>query len=150
MKSKPKLSDVSEWLNERGEFSVAVTINLKKRHPLYGIWISEDIAAQTAMRFVRHLWRYVLKRRYRYGHEGVNAIATLERGAEFRRWHIHLALEKPTNCSDSAFQDAIRLVASRLEWCRDDIDIQKYNSSGWLSYITKDGLDSIVVLDISR
>lgn len=150
MKKKPKFSVLGQFLNELGEFSVAVTINLKNRHPLLGIWISEDIAAQTAQRFVRHLGRYLLKRKHRYGHEKINAIATLERGAEFRRWHIHLAIEKPKNCSASEFHNAILVVGSRLEWCRDDIDIRDYKSSGWLSYITKDGLDSIVVLDSSR
>lgn len=150
MKHKPKLSVLGQWLNELGEFSVAVTINLKKRHPLHGIWISEDIAAQTAQRFVRHLGRYLLKRRYRYGHEKISAIATLERGAEFRRWHIHLAIEKPRNCSALDLHNAIRVVGSRLEWCRDDIDIRDYKNSGWLSYITKDGVDSLVYFDTNK
>lgn len=150
MKKKPKFSVLGQFLNDLGEFSVAVTINLKKRHPLHCIWISEDIAAQTAQRFVRHLGRYLLKRKYRYGHEKINAIVTLERGAEFRRWHIHLAIEKPKCCSTLEFTNAIRIVCNRLEWCREDIEIKDYWSSGWLDYITKDGMDSLVYFDTNK
>ena len=150
MKREPQISVDAQWLDKRGSFTHAVTINLKKRHPLFGTWISDDIAFQTASRFVRHLGRFLLKRKYRYGHDNINAVVTLERGSQFGRWHLHMALEKPINCSPSVFCKAIESVSAKLDWVRGDLDIRPYQSAGWMSYMIKGGRDSLVFIDTNK
>ena len=147
MKKHFELTPTAEWLNQMGNYTHALTINLKKRHSVHRVWINEDIAAQTAFRLVSHLGRYLFRRRHRKGYEKINAVVSLERGNQFDRWHLHAAIEKPIQYNSEEFRAAICHVTSKLDWCRKDIHIQEYESAGWMDYMLKNGNDSLVVLN---
>jgi len=138
------------WLSSQAKFTHAFTFNLYGFHPVYRCPNSRELATQTGRRFLSHLARNLFGRRYRHGHRKLSGIVSLERGCKGDLWHLHGALECPTGFDPIDFEVALKLVVSQMDWALGNVDIRQYQSSGWLRYISKTGLDSVVALDLAR
>ncbi len=140
-----KLRDAAvDFLSSQGNFDFALTINLKKRHPKYLTYINPEIAQKTGVWFLKALNREIFKRGYRYGHSRVKSILCIEKGVLEQRTHLHIAIEKPSQISQQIFTEKIYLVYEKMDWRYGEIHVEPYFSNGWIYYLLKNGLDSIV------
>lgn len=142
---KPTHSDVSKFLADQGPFDLAVTVNLKKRHNIYQVNNSLELAEQSGYWLMGRLNESVLKRKYRYKNEQLKSVCSVERGLAEKRFHLHLALGIPADISRHEFIDRLIRLHKKMEWAYGDIYVAPYHSEGWISYISKEGLDSILL-----
>ena len=55
--------------------------------------------------------------------------------------HVHWTLEKPRDQSDRAFEALLRNIAQTTTGIGEQLDIQQYYGSKWLSYMVDHGFD---------
>jgi hypothetical protein len=142
---KPSTQEVSKFLASQGPFDFAVTVNLKKRHHIYQVNNSHELAEKSGYWLISRLNESVLKRKYRYKHEQLRTICSVERGLVEKRFHLHLALGTPAYISQCEFINKLIKLHKKMEWAHGDIYVTPYHSDGWINYISKEGLDSILL-----
>ena len=89
---KPSISDISRFLDSQGPFDWAVTMNLKKRHPIFQTYLTPQIFEQTGRHYLSLVNKRLFKRQYRYGHAKLNSIFCMELGGIEKRPHLHFAV----------------------------------------------------------
>ena len=55
--------------------------------------------------------------------------------------HVHWALEKPIDQSNLAFEALLQKIAQTTAGIGEQLDIQRYYGSKWLSYMTDHGFE---------
>jgi len=93
----PTNQEISNFLIRQGPFDLAVTVNLKKRHQKYHLINSPEIAEKTGRWFIGRLNEDVLRRKYRYKHEQLRTVCSVEKGLIEKRFHLHIALGIPNH-----------------------------------------------------
>ncbi|TXI10875.1 MAG: hypothetical protein E6Q68_07330 [Polynucleobacter sp.] len=136
-------SECVSFLEKLGPFDYAITINLKKRHPIYKIYINQEIANKTAEWFYKALSKKTLGRKYRYKHANLNCIYSVEIGSLEKRHHIHMAISKPSNITSDDFLDKLNVVHQKMDWRHGDIHLTSYHSSNWIKYLMKEGFEKV-------
>lgn len=143
---RPSSSDCLCFLEKLGPFDYAITVNLKKRHPTYKLYINQEIADKTAQWFYQALSKKTLGRKYKYKHASLKGIYSVEVGSLEKRHHIHMAIGKPPNVSDSVFLDILNNVYKKMDWKYKDIHLTRYHSSRWIEYLMKEGFEKVSFL----
>ena len=142
---RPNKEEIVRFLERLGPFDWAVTINLKKRHPIYQTYITPQIFEQTGRHYLSLLNKSLFKRRYRYGHAKLNGIFCMEIGGVEKRPHLHFAI----GCNERFHKEAVlrelNKAYKKMDWVMGEIDIAPYQDAGWLEYLLKTGFDSVVL-----
>lgn len=142
---KPSLSEISRFLDSRGPFQWAVTMNLKKRHPTYQTYITPQIFEQTGRHYLSMVNKGLFKRQYRYGHDKLNGIFCMEIGALDKRQHLHFAIGSNNQLHKEELLRQLNKAYKKMDWVKGDIFIASYQDRGWLEYLLKTGFDSVVL-----
>jgi len=140
---KPSNLDCISFLEKIGPFDYAITINLKKRHPTYKIYINDEIAHKTAHWFFRAINKKTLGRKYRYKHESLAGIYSVEIGDLEKRHHIHMAISKPMSISSTTFMEKLKVVFENMDWKHGEIHFTQYHDSHWIKYLMKEGFEQV-------
>ena len=138
------------WLIANGNYTHAVTFNLRKFHHKFRVQNNSERAADTGRHFLSCLNRQVFRRRYRNGKSALAGIVSVERGEQGGMLHVHCALASPSHMSPEAFAATVRRVALGLDWIQGVVDIREVYSNYWVTYITKCGYEAIVAISKAR
>ena len=142
---KPSISDISRFLDSQGPFDWAVTMNLKKRHPIYQTYITPQIFEQTGRHYLSLVNKGLFKRQYRYGYAKLNGIFCMELGGIEKRPHLHFAVGLKNELSKEELLSQLNKAYKKMDWVKGDINIAPYQDAGWLDYLLKTGFDSVVL-----
>jgi len=142
---KPSINDISKFLATQGPFDWAVTMNLKKRHPIYQTHITPQIFEQTGWHYLSLTNKALFKRQYRYGHVKLNCVFCMEIGGLEKRPHLHFAIGNPSNIDKHDVYLKLRNASKKLDWIKGDIDIRPYQNKGWLNYLLKTGFERVLL-----
>ena len=142
---KPSISDISRFLDSQGPFDWAVTMNLKKRHPIYQTYITPQIFEQTGRHYLSLVNKGLFKRQYRYGHARLNGIFCMELGGIEKRPHIHFAVGLKSELDKEELLSQLNKAYKKMDWVKGDIHVTPYQDEGWLNYLLKTGFDSVVL-----
>jgi hypothetical protein len=142
---KPSISDISRFLDSKGPFDWAVTMNLKKRHPIYQTYITPQIFEQTGRHYLSLVNKGLFKRQYRYGHAKLNGIFCMELGGIEKRPHLHFAVGLKNELGKEELLSQLNKAYKKMDWVKGDIHIKPYQDAGWLDYLLKTGFDSVVL-----
>lgn len=142
---KPNINDVSRFLNSQGPFDWAVTMNLKKRHPIYQTYITPQIFEQTGRHYLSLVNKGLFKRQCRYGHSKLNGIFCMEFGGIENRPHLHFAVGLKNELGKEELLSQLNKAYKKMDWVKGDIHIAPYQNVGWLDYLLKTGFDSVVL-----
>jgi hypothetical protein len=142
---KPSISDISRFLDSQGPFDWAVTMNLKKRHPIYQTYITPQIFEQTGRHYLSLVNKGLFKRQYRYGHAKLNGIFCKELGGIEKRPHLHFAVGLKNELGKEELLSQLNKAYKKMDWVKGDIHITPYQDAGWLDYLLKTGFDSVVL-----
>ena len=141
---KPSIRDISRFLDSQGPFDWAVTMNLKKRHPIYQTYITPQIFEQTGRHYLSLVNKGLFKRQYRYGHAKLNGIFCMELGGIEKRPHLHFAVGLKNELGKEELLSHLNKAYKKMDWVKGDIHIKPYQDAGWLDYLLKTGFDSVV------
>ena len=142
---KPRISDISRFLDSQGPFDWAVTMNLKKRHPIYQTYITPQIFEQTGRHYLSLVNKGLFKRQYRYGHAKLNSIFCMELGGIEKRPHLHFAVGLKNELGKEELLSQLNKAYKKMDWVKGDIHVTPYQDEGWLNYLLKTGFDSVVL-----
>lgn len=142
---KPSTQEATEFLANQGPFDLAVTVNLKKRHPIHQINNSIEQAEKSGYWLIKRLNESIFKRKYRAGYKQLNLICCVEKGSIKKRLHLHLALGIPTHINQSEFIDNLKKIHKKMDWAYGGIHLSPYLTDGWIEYISKEGFDSVLL-----
>jgi hypothetical protein len=142
---KPSISDISRFLDSQGPFDWAVTMNLKKRHPIYQTYITPQVFEQTGRHYLSLVNKGLFKRQYRYGHAKLNGIFCMELGGIEKRPHLHFAVGLKNELGKEELLSQLNKAHKKMDWVKGDIHIAPYQDEGWLDYLLKTGFDSVVL-----
>ena len=142
---KPSIADISKFLDSQGPFDWAVTMNLKKRHPIYQTYITPQIFEQTGRHYLSLVNKGLFKRQYRYGHTKLNGIFCMELGDIEKRPHLHFAVGIKNELGKEELLSQLNKAYKKMDWVKGDIHIAPYQDAGWLDYLLKTGFDSVVL-----
>ena len=142
---KPSINDISRFLDSQGPFDWAVTMNLKKRHPIYQTYITPQIFEQTGRHYLSLVNKGLFKRQYRYGHAKLNSIFCMELGGIEKRPHLHFAVGLKNKLGKEELLSQLNKAYKKMDWVKGDIHITPYQDTGWLDYLLKTGFDSVVL-----
>ena len=142
---KPSTRDISRFLDNQGPFDWAVTMNLKKRHPIYQTYITPQIFEQTGRHYLSLVNKGLFKRQYRYGHVKLNGIFCMELGGIEKRPHLHFAVGLKNELGKEELLSQLNKAYKKMDWVKGDIHITPYQDVGWLDYLLKTGFDSVVL-----
>jgi hypothetical protein len=142
---KPSIRDISRFLDSQGPFDWAVTMNLKKRHPIYQTYITPQIFEQTGRHYLSLVNKGLFKRQYRYGHAKLNGIFCMELGGIEKRPHLHFAVGLKNELGKEELLSQLNKAYKKMDWVKGDIHITPYQDAGWLDYLLKTGFDSVVL-----
>jgi len=142
---KPSIRDISRFLDSQGPFDWAVTMNLKKRHPIYQTYITPQIFEQTGRHYLSLVNKGLFKRQYRYGHAKLNGIFCMELGSIEKRPHLHFAVGLENELGKEELLSQLNKAYKKMDWVKGDIHITPYQNVGWLDYLLKTGFDSVVL-----
>jgi len=142
---KPSINDISRFLDSQGPFDWAVTMNLKKRHPVYQTYITPQIFEQTGRHYLSLVNKGLFKRQYRYGHAKLNGIFCMELGGIEKRPHLHFAVGLKNKLGKEELLSQLNKAYKKMDWVKGDIHIAPYENTGWLDYLLKTGFDSVVL-----
>jgi hypothetical protein len=141
---KPSIRDISRFLGCQGPFDWAVTMNLKKRHPIYRTYITPQIFEQTGRHYLSLVNKGLFKRQYRYGHAKLNGIFCMELGGIEKRPHLHFAVGLKNELGKEELLSQLNKAYKKMDWVKGDIHITPYQDAGWLDYLLKTGFDSVI------
>ena len=141
---KPSIRDISRFLDSQGPFDWAVTMNLKKRHPIYQTYITPQIFEQTGRHYLSLVNKGLFKRQYRYGHAKLNGLFCMELGGIEKRPHLHFAVGLKNELGKEELLSHLNKAYKKMDWVKGDIHIKPYQDAGWLDYLLKTGFDSVV------
>ena len=141
----PNKEEIVHFLERLGPFDWAVTINLKRRHPIYQTYITPQIFEQTGRHYLSLVNKGLLKRQYQYGHAKLNGIYCMEIGGIEKRPHLHFAIGCNGRFHKEAVLRELNKAYRKLDWIKGDIHIAPYQDAGWLDYLLKTGFDSVVL-----
>jgi hypothetical protein len=142
---KPSLIEISRFLDSRGPFDWAVTMNLKKRHPIYQTYITPQISEKTGRHYLSIVNKGLFKRQYRYGHAKLNGIFCMEIGTLDKRQHLHFAIGSNNQLHKEELLRQLNKAYKKMDWVKGDIHIAPYQDRGWLEYLLKTGFESVVL-----
>ena len=142
---KPSIRDISRFLDSQGPFDWAVTMNLKKRHPIYQTYITPQIFEQTGRHYLSLVNKGLFKRQYRYDHAKLNGIFCMELGGIEKRPHLHFAVGLKNKLGKEELLSQLNKAYKKMDWVKGDIHITPYQDTGWLDYLLKTGFDSVVL-----
>lgn len=142
---RPSKEEIVSFLNRLGPFDWAVTINLKKRHPLYQTHISPQIFEQTGRHYLSLVNKGLFKRKYRYGRTKLNGIFCMEIGETEKRPHLHFAVGSNDQLLKDDLLRELKKASGKMDWIKGDIHIAPYQGTGWLNYLLKTGFDGVVL-----
>ena len=142
---KPSIIDISRFLDGQGPFDWAVTMNLKKRHPIYQTYITPQIFEQTGRHYLSLVNKRLFKRQYRYGHSKLNGIFCMELGDIEKRPHLHFAVGLKNELGKEELLSQLNKAYKKMDWVKGDIHIAPYQDVGWLDYLLKTGFESVVL-----
>jgi hypothetical protein len=142
---RPSKEEILHFLNRLGPFDWAVTINLKKRHPIYETYITPQIFEQTGRHYLSLVNKGLFKRQYRYGHSKLNGIFCMELGSIEKRPHLHFAVGLKNELGKEELLSQLNKAYKKMDWVKGDIHIAPYQGVGWLDYLLKTGFDSVVL-----
>lgn len=142
---KPSLSEIARFLDSKGPFDWAVTMNLKKRHPTYQTYITPQIFEQTGRHYLSMVNKGLFKRQHRYGHAKLNGIFCMEIGALDKRQHLHFAIGSNNQLHKEELLRQLNKAYKKMDWVKGDIHIAPYQDKGWLEYLLKTGFESVVL-----
>lgn len=128
--------ELLSWLQSFGTFTHAVTLTFLGQNP-------SNKDAQAAVKiFINRLNRECFGHAYRRGRRSLAVACAIEAGSKNLRQHAHLAIGAPTHQTEQKFRQFIRL-AKRQTKLVGDVQVTAYRDSGWLTYITKQGLEAL-------
>jgi hypothetical protein len=142
---KPSNSEISRFLDSQGPFDWAVTMNLKKRHPIYQTYITPQIFEQTGRHYLSLVNKGLFKRQYRHGHAKLNGIFCMELGGIEKRPHLHFAVGLKNELGKEELLSQLNKAYKKMDWVKGDVHITPYQDAGWLDYLLKTGFDSVVL-----
>lgn len=140
---RPTNLDCLSFLEKMGPFNYAITMNLKKRHPIYKIYVNQEIADKTVKWFYQALSKKTLGRKLKYKHASLRGIYSVEVGSLERRHHIHMAIGKPSHISEYEFLEKLNSIYKKMDWRYGDIHLTSYQSSKWIEYLMKEGFEKV-------
>ena len=133
------------FLQKQGPFQWAVTMNLKKRHPIYQTYITPQIFEQTGRHYLSLVNKGLFKRQYRYGHAKLNGVFCMEVGGLEKCPHLHFAIGINNQLHKEELLSQLNKAYKKMDWVKGDIHIAPYQDEGWLNYLIKTGFDSVVL-----
>ena len=142
---KPSINDISRFLDSQGPCDWAVTMNLKKRHPIYQTYLTPQIFEQTGRHYLSLVNKGLFKRQYRYGHVKLNGIFCMEVGRIENRPHLHFAVGLKNELGKEELLSQLNKAYKKMDWVKGAIHIAPYEDAGWLDYLLKTGFDSVVL-----
>jgi len=145
-----KRNSYQDFLHGFGNFTDAVTILLKNRHPEHHIWWRDDMAEPTAKWFLDRLNKKIYGRKYSGGHRCLGVAISYERGTLTERPHFHFAIERPTHLTRHKFHQLIHEVFIKMDWRAGTIHISPYLNAPFLRYICKGNFESFLLGVCSR
>lgn len=143
---RPSNADCVYFLEKLGPFDYAITMNLKKRHPIYKVYVNHEIAHKTAQWFYQALSKKTLGRKFRYNHANLNGIYSVEVGDLEKRHHIHMAIGKPINISNTEFLEKLKVIYQKMDWGHGEIHLTQYHNNHWIRYLMKEGFEKVGLL----
>ena len=141
----PTTIDWVTFLKQQGPFQWAVTINLKKRHPIYKTYITPQIFEQTGRHYLSLVNKGLFKRQYRYGHAKLNGIFCMEVGELEKRPHLHFAIGSDNKLHKEELLSQLNKAYKKIDWIKGNAHITPYQDTGWLNYLLKTGFDNVVL-----
>jgi len=141
----PRKNEIVNFLNATGPFDWAVTMNLKKRHPIYQTYLTPQIFEQTGRHYLSLVNKGFFKRKYRYGHAMLNGIYCMEFGGIEKRPHLHFAIGSNNQLDKGKLLSQLNKSYKKMDWVKGDIHIAPYQNIGWLEYLIKTGFNSVVL-----
>ena len=141
----PTNMDWISFLQKQGPFQWSVTMNLKKRHPIYQTYITPQIFEQTGRHYLSLVNKGLFKRQYRYDHAKLNGVFCMEVGGLEKRPHLHFAIGSNNQLHKDELLSHLNKAYKKMDWVKGDIHIAPYEDAGWLDYLLKTGFDSVVL-----
>jgi hypothetical protein len=141
----PKTIDWVTFLKQQGPFQWAVTMNLKKRHPIYQTYITPQIFEQTGRHYLSLVNKGLFKRQYRYGHAKLNGVFCMEVGELEKRPHLHFAIGSNNLLLKEELLSQLNKAYKKIDWIKGNAHITPYQDVGWLDYLTKKGFEGVVL-----
>lgn len=142
---RPSKEEILHFLNRLGPFDWAVTMNLKKRHPIFQTYITPQIFEQTGRHYLSLVNKGLFKRQYRHGHAKLNGIFCMELGGIEKRPHLHFAVGLKNELGKEELLSQLNKAYKKMDWVKGDVHITPYQDAGWLDYLLKTGFDSVVL-----
>ena len=141
----PSKEEILHFLDRLGPFDWAVTMNLKKRHPIYQTYLTPQIFEQTGRHYLSLVNKGLFKRQYRYGHAKLNGIFCMEIGGVEKRPHLHFAVGSNNHSHKDELLRQLNHAFKKMDWVKGEIHITPYQDAGWLDYLLKTGFDCVVL-----
>jgi len=128
-----------DWISGLANWSHALTLTMTPTlsgHPLG----SQEVLRRCRLFLNRVNRRWYKKRGTRQGYRIASA-AFLEWGSYGIHPHVHWVLEKPPDQTCEDFESMLKQIAKTTSGLGQQIDIQRYYSPRWLTYMATEGFE---------
>jgi hypothetical protein len=134
---------VSSLMNY-GDLILAGTFTIKRVKGYLSSQIRRDVERALKI-WLRRVNNHFYKKLYNRGKKSLPFIASFETKFDGENPHIHFAIGAPEGRNYEELKSVVLEMKDKISLFHHRADIQPLTSSGWVSYITKGGSDSLLL-----
>ena len=132
------------YLSSLGELTHSITISLKPLYLSSHTWERYEYEKATAV-FTRMLNSRFFGKKFNRRKKALPMITSFETKYGFENPHLHIAIGCPADVTHQEFENLIDKTRRKIRLFDQQLHIQPYLSSGWIGYLSKEGMDSLIL-----
>lgn len=136
--------EITNYLSTFGELTHAITISLKPLYLRSHTWERYEYEKATAV-FTRMLNSCLFGKKFNRRKKALAMIASFETKYGFENPHLHIAIGCPADLTHQEFESLINKTKRKIRLFDQQLHIQPYHSKGWIDYLSKEGMDSLIL-----
>ena len=136
-----------ELMEDFGIYTHAITPTLKQKYSPRMMKREAEKATKIFLRFVNSTYFGKL---YNRGKKSLPVCTFYETKLFGENPHLHMAIGSPEGVSYEEFKVTLIASKERIDLFNQQFDVRPFNSNGWLTYISKGGIEGMIPTCCSR
>jgi hypothetical protein len=128
-----------EWLSGQANWTHVVTLTMHRS--VSAPYISTPEVCRRCRLFLNRLNRRIYKHGTKRKGFRIASVAFLGGGAYLDHPHVHLALQKPPEITNEAFERLLNEMTRTTKGLGQQFDVKPYRDEDWLGYMVDHGFD---------
>ena len=135
---------ITRYLSTFGVLTHSITISLKPLYLRSHIWERYEYE-KAALVFTRMLNSHFFGKRFNRRKRALPMITSFETKYSFENPHLHIAIGCPADTTYQEFESLVEKTKRKIRLFDQQLHFQPYYSSGWIGYLSKEGMDSLIL-----